>query len=107
MHVADDRSHVAARLLGGRPLPLLGRLLADTTRRGEYVALDPATGGELSDRDDRPAFVLSTEAEATDGHIVRQHWNLSRAGKVGIPVLWNHNQDVLLGQWQELTVHSL
>lgn len=104
------RAHALALLLAGRPLPLLGRLLADTTREGAPVLLDPETGEELNDRvDDRPAFVLSTEGEATDGHIVRQHWDLVRAaeGGPGVPVLWGHNPDRLLGQWQDLSVRSL
>lgn len=105
----DLRAHTVARLLAGRPAPLIGRLLADVTRAGEVVNLDPETGGEVKASDDRPAFVLSTENEATDGHIVRQKWDLSRAaaGGPGAPVLWNHNQDVLLGQWQDLDVRSL
>lgn len=109
MHSAAVASSTVARLLAGRTVWTIGRLLADTTRAGEVTLLDPATGGELSREDDRPAFILSTEAEATDGHIVRQHWNLSRAaaGGPGAPVLWNHNQDVLLGQWQDLAVQPL
>lgn len=105
----DLRAHTVARLLAGRPLPLIGRLLADVTRAGAVALLDPETGAEVRAADDRPAFVLSTEGEASDGHIVRQEWDLSRAsaGGPGAPVLWNHNQDVLLGQWQDLTVQSL
>lgn len=101
------RRHTTARLLAGRAVPLVGFLLAAHTRRGELVAIDPETAGEAAD--DRPAFVLSTEAEASDGNVVRQHWNLTRAsaGGPGAPVLWNHNQDVLLGQWQELGVRQL
>lgn len=99
--------HVTARILGGRPVPLVGRLLADTTRAGELVMLDPTTGGEVSTIDDRPAFILSTEGEASDGNIVRQHWDLSRAEGPGIPVLWGHDQDELLGQWQDLTVTDI
>lgn len=100
------RSNITARILAGRPMPLLGRLLADT-RAGEVVLLDPSTGGELAREDDRPAFVLSTEAEATDGHIVRQHWDLSRANGAGIPILWNHNPDILLGRWEDIALTSL
>lgn len=99
-------SHIAARIASGRPLPLLGRLLAATTARGELAPLDPATGGEVA-RDDRPAFVLSTEREATDGHILMQYWDLSRSTTAGIPILWNHDPDVLLGRWEDLRVVDL
>ena len=94
-------------ILTGRPPHLVGRLLADTTRAGELVPIDPETGDE--DRDERPAFVLSTEDEAADGHVLRQHWDLSRASDhgPGVPVLWNHDQDALLGQWQDLAVRDL
>lgn len=51
-----------------------------------------------------PLFVLSTEGEATDDHVVRQFWDLSRSIGVGTPILWNHNADVLLGQWQDHAV---
>lgn len=102
------RSHATARLRHGDPLPLIGYVLADY-RRDVPVLLDPQTGGELAASDPRPAFILSSEREATDGHIVRQHWNLKRGmdgGGVGIPVLWNHDRDILLGQWQELEVRT-
>ena len=101
------RSNNTARLIRGLSTPMYGRLLADTTRAGEITLLDPDSGDELSRADNRPAFVLSTEAEASDGHIVRQHWDLSRAGSVGIPVLWGHDADRLLGQWQDMAIHSL
>jgi phage head maturation protease len=54
-----------------------------------------------------PAFVLSTEREATDGIILRQSWDLSRAEVAGVPVLWNHDPDRLLGQWRDLRVSDL
>jgi hypothetical protein len=98
------RAATVARILAGRPVPLVGRLLASSTRAGEVVLLDPTSGGELAASDDRPAFVLSTEDEATDGHIVRQFWDLSRANDAGVPILWNHDANVLLGQWQDLAV---
>ncbi len=100
--------HTVARLMAGRPLPLQGRLLSDRTESGDLVPLDPDTGAELS-TDSRPAFVLSTEDEASDGHIVRQHWDLSRAADSGpgVPVLWNHSQDALLGRWEDLRVQDL
>lgn len=105
----DLRAHVTARLLANRPLPLLGRLLTDTTRAGAPVAIDPDSGNELREGDD-PAFVLSTESEALDLHIVRQHWDLGRGVQnngPGVPVLWNHNADVFLGQWRELGVREV
>ena len=94
-----------ARLLQNRPLPLLGRLLTDPSR-AETVLLDPETGGELAENR-LPAFVLSTEHEAEDRHILRQHWDLSRADGAGVPVLWNHDPDRHLGQWRELAVTDL
>ncbi len=97
-------STLTALLLAGRAVPIYGRVLADT-REGRFTLLDPDTGGEL--RDERPAFVLSTENEATDKHILRLEWDLSRAAGSGVPVLWRHDQDRLLGQWQDLGVRSL
>lgn len=91
----------------------MARLLRDSTAAGLVVALDPETGGELpsgGDRDDRPAFVLATEGEATDGHILRAFWDTSRAvdqGGPGIPILWRHDDGVLLGQWQSFAMHDV
>lgn len=95
--------------MAGLPQVTYGRLLADTTRAGDLVPLDPATAGELPASDPRPAFVLSTEREATDGNILRQFWDLSRAApdSCGAPVLWNHDPDILLGQWQDVAVQEL
>jgi phage head maturation protease len=91
----------SARL--SRLLP--GSLLTDTSERGAVVLLDPTTGGELAAEAD-PAWVLSTPREATDGHIVQMHWDLSRGaqGGPGVPVLYNHNRDALAGQWRALAV---
>lgn len=99
------RSIRLARLMSGRGYSLTGALLTDTTTRGDVVPLDPATGGELA-ADADPAWILSTPREASDGHIVRLHWDLSRgaAGGPGIPVLFNHNRDQLLGQWRDLEI---
>jgi phage head maturation protease len=94
-----------ARLVAGRPAPLLGRLLSDR-RDDELILLDPESGAELA-ADAMPAFVLSTEREATDGIILRQSWDLSRAEVAGVPVLWNHDPDRLLGQWRDLRVSDL
>ncbi len=104
----DLSAHVTARILAGQPLHLLGRLLSTRRDNGDLVLLDPKTGGEVS-TDDRPAFILSTEREATDDHILRQHWNLDRGaeGGAGIPIIWNHDADILLGQWQDLEVRDL
>lgn len=90
---------------GIAPYFLMGRLLSDADALGHEVAIDPATGGEV--RDDRPAFILSTEGEASDGHVVRQHWDLSRASSVGVPVLWSHDPGQLRGQWEDLKVMDL
>jgi len=104
----DLRAIFAHAMLSGHPPALIGRLLADTTRAGEVVPLDPATGGDVAaSKDDRPAFVLSSEGEATDGNIILQHWDLSRIGTVGVPVLWNHSPDVLLGRWEDAKVMPL
>lgn len=95
-----------SRLLSGRPVYTSGRLLVDDTRETP-VLLDPDTGGELGEKR-LPAFVLSTERSATDGHIVMQEWDLSRGDTVGIPILWAHNsRGDLLGQWRDLGVRSL
>lgn len=90
---------------GIAPYFLVGRLLSDVDTVGREVAIDPTTGNEV--RDDRPAFILSTEGEASDGNIVRQHWDLSRASSVGVPVLWSHDPEQLRGQWEDLKVMDL
>ena len=95
-----------SRLLSGRPVYTSGRLLMDEAREAP-VLLDPDTGGELA-KGRLPAFILSTEREATDGHIVRQHWDLSRADTVGIPILWAHDsRGDLLGQWREIATRTV
>lgn len=53
-----------------------------------------------------PMFVLSTEGPATDSHIVRQFWDLSRVEGAGAPILWNHNANILLGQWRDAKVEG-
>jgi phage head maturation protease len=102
---ALTRSARLSRLLQGRGYAITGSLLTDTSERGAVVLLDPATGGELAAEAD-PAWVLSTPREATDGHIVQMHWDLSRGaqGGPGVPVLYNHNRDALAGQWRALAV---
>lgn len=90
---------------GLAPYHLMGRLMTDTDLAGREVAIDPDTGAEM--RDDRPAFILSTEGEASDGNIVRQHWDLSRAASVGVPVLFSHDPEQLIGQWEDLRVMDL
>jgi phage head maturation protease len=90
---------------GQAPWHLVGRLLTDRDSMGREVMLDPVTAGEM--RDDRPAFILSTEGEATDGHVVRQYWDLDRAKSVGVPVLWSHDAGQLLGQWEDLAARDL
>lgn len=84
----------------------MGHILGE--QHGErFVMLDPTTGGELAQADrSAPWFVLSTQDEATDGNIVLQHWDLSRAESCGVPVLWNHDADVLLGTWRDLGVRQ-
>jgi len=99
-------SLAVARLLQGNPLELQGRLLTDRREDGSLALLDPTTGNELR-AEELPAFVLSTEGEATDGNILRQFWNLERANAAGVPVLWGHNPDRLLGQWRSLEVIDL
>lgn len=90
---------------GLAPYHLMGRLMTDTDLAGREVSIDPDTGAEM--RDDRPAFILSTEGEASDGNIVRQHWDLSRAASVGVPVLFSHDSEQLIGQWEDLRVMDL
>lgn len=99
-------SLTTSRLLSGRPVYTSGRLLADDTRETP-VLLDPDTGDELAP-ERMPAFILSTEGEASDGHVVMQEWDLSRASTVGIPILWAHNaKGDVLGQWRDISVRSL
>lgn len=85
----------------------MGRLMMDVTSTGTPTLIDPETAAELS-ADRLPAFVLSTEGEATDGNIVRAFWDLSRADTVGIPVLWAHQgRGEVLGQWRDLGVRDM
>ncbi len=103
-----------AYLRNGNPLPLVGLVLADYQRKGDApVLLDPRTGGEL-DNDEDPFFILSTPFEATDRHILGQHWDVSRgvdAGGPGVPVLFNHdpgrNPSEVYGQWRNLAVEDV
>lgn len=108
MHLEAILRNQRASILARSVQWSVGRLLADRTRAGEVVPLDPDTGGEISDKvDDRPAFILSTEGEATDGHICRQFWDLSRAEAGIAPILHNHDADRDLGLWQDAGVRSL
>jgi hypothetical protein len=100
---ATDPHHTLLR--SGRPAPLAGSLLMER-RDGAPVLLDPDTGNELRDGD-LPAFVLATEGEATDGNILRMHWNLGRAEAGGVPVLWMHNHGALLGVWRDVGMRDL
>ena len=107
-YASDMDTRAATHFLlrhGQAPWHLVGRLLTDRDSMGREVAIDPVTAGEM--RDDRPAFILSTEGEATDGHVVRQYWDLDRAASVGVPVLWSHDAGQLLGQWEDLAVRDL
>lgn len=99
---------VTARLLSGTLLRGTGQLLVGHMRDGgRDVLLDPETGGELA-ANRLPAFVLSTEREATDGHIVMQEWDLSRVDTVGVPILWAHqSRGEVLGQWREPAVRDV
>jgi hypothetical protein len=105
------REQITHRLLNGRPLPLMGRLLADIREDGAVVPLDPDSGGELRAVPGLgPAFVMSTGGEATDRHIVRQFWDVSRgmdAGGPGIPALYGHSHAEHVGQWHDLGVRDL
>jgi hypothetical protein len=81
---------------------LVGRLVR------EVAASVPAVEGLTQDMAGyKPKFVISTEGEATDNNIVRQFWDLQRAEGVGVPCLWNHDPDELLGRWEELTVEQV
>lgn len=98
---------LTSRYLSGTLLRGLGQVLYGETRDGKFALLDPDTAGELQSTR-LPAFVLSTEREATDGHIVMQEWDLSRIDSVGVPILWAHNsRGEVLGQWREAKVQSL
>lgn len=85
--------------------------MMDTTQTGAKALIDPETADELR-ADALPAFILSTDGEAGDGNRVRQHWDLSRADTVGIPVIWSHDpkgadSSALLGQWTGLGVRDV
>jgi len=105
------RHALRSRLLRGASVPLMGRLMMDTTADGAPVLIDPVTAEELSPTT-LPAFILSTDGNAEDGNILRQHWDLSRADTVGIPVIWSHNPrgegtTALLGSWRDLGVRDI
>lgn len=100
--------HALALLAAGQPLPLAGRLLLDEVQ-GREVAVDAATGNEVSPVEG--TWVLSDEGEASDGNLVMQEWDLTRANRAGIHVLWHHTRDPLvgaaaLGRWMDLTVRT-
>lgn len=107
-------SAIRHRYLSGRSIPLVGRLMMGATTMGASVLLDPETGGELR-AEALPAFIMSTEGEAGDGHILRQEWDLSRSadlGGVGIPVIWSHvakgeNSRTIYGQWTGIGVRDI
>ena len=104
----DLRATLGHLLRTGRNPPRLsGRLLAASTRVGSMDA--PAADGSTDGQpvDDRPLFVLSTQGEATDGNIIRQFWDVSRVAGAGCPILWNHNPDGLLGQWEDVAVRDV
>ena len=87
----------------------VGRLLCARDSGGAVVALDPQTGGEVK-RDAPVSYVLSTDGEATDGNLVRQHWNLERMGAGVMPILVNHGVErapLGLGYWRDGTVIDL
>jgi phage head maturation protease len=102
---AMQRAYRLGRLLQGRGFSISGALLTDTSKRGALALLDPDTGGELA-ADADPAWILSTPREASDGHIVTLNWDLDRGaeGGPGIPVLYNHDRNSLIGQWRSLGV---
>lgn len=102
----DLATHTRTLARLGQPLPLLGRLLTDRTRRGREVVLD-AAGNEAPPS--ALVYVLSDEGEASDGNIVLQEWDLSRATSCGLHVLWSHQMDermgsIPLGLWQDFQV---
>lgn len=103
----DLAAHARALLVAGQPLPIVGRLLTDRTVRGAEVVLDGDTGREA--RASEGTWVLSDEGDATDGHILRQFWNLRR-GNAAINVLYDHGQSsspkgsMPMGRWEDFAV---
>lgn len=99
--------HSTVLMLAGQPLPLTARLLMDRRRRAGEVAVDGETGAEVAASSG--TWVLSDEGEASDGNIVVQEWDLSRAERSGVCVLYNHGRDpvlgaAVLGRWGDLRV---
>lgn len=103
----DLAAHARALLVAGQPLPIVGRLLTGRTVRGAEVVLDGDTGREA--RASEGTWVLSDEGDATDGHILRQFWNLRR-GNAAINVLYDHGQSsspkgsMPMGRWEDFAV---
>ena len=87
--------HALVLALAGQPLPLSGRLLDDVTLRGTRAVIDPVTGQEVAV--EAGTWVLSDEGEAADGNIVLGEWDLTRAARSNINVLYHHTQDPVLG----------
>lgn len=94
------RRHATEMIRQGRPLDLVGRLCLDARRDASPVAVDPSTGSELRP-EDPPAWILSTEGEATDDNILRQEWDVTTRQA---PILWNHCTDTVYGRWVDLAV---
>jgi phage head maturation protease len=69
------------------------------------LAIMPADGSEES-ADADPVFRLSTPAEATDGHIVRPFWDLSRSEGAGIPLLFGHDQTQIAGRMHSIRLEG-
>jgi dipeptidyl aminopeptidase/acylaminoacyl peptidase len=105
------RSILALTVASGSARTGAGFLLADYREASAPVLLDPETGGELKP-ERMPAFVLSTDGEATDGNIVRQHWNMQRMDAGIMPILLNHtvrgsSAPLGVGLWREGKVETL
>lgn len=105
----DHRRHGLALLLAGQPLPVLGRLLTDTTWKGREIAIDPSAGTEVRRSDGW--WVLSDEGEATDGHVLRGYWNFRR-DEGAINVLYDHGLEssphgsMPMGRWVDLDTYE-
>lgn len=103
------RSALALAIQARDVLWTSGSVLSSATRDGTFVALG-ADGNELR-ADALPVFRLSTDGEATDGNILDQEWDLTRADRGILPILANHTvrgeAPFGLGQWRNARVVSV
>lgn len=100
------------RLARGEPVWTVGVELLGRKANGATVPVDAETGKETPKGQPR-SYVLSTQTDlATDGHVLRQFWDLSRSNGTESPGIhaffgheYGHRDHV--GEWENLGVQDL